>query len=414
VEELEGGALPDGGSRLAGTAGALAGHRWLAWCGVGLELAAIAVLLVMLAWGALRIEGALTRNDGAETRLVALGDRWMAEGDSEGAVTAYSRALAIVRSPAVEGKLAEARLRTVAENPDRLGAFAVADIEFDRKWLVSADPAAYGALSHAVMGQLALARGEVGQAEAEFRRAAESGSAPGPAMLGLAMVALARNDPSRARDAFAAAAAALPGSAYAQAMHGDACLAGEPGKAEAAYVAALKLRDVASAHRGLAKIRLASNDVPGGIAELRRAVAADGRDFESLASLGSLLAASGALDDADRALEDAYALRKDAGVATARTRVLLRLGRPQEAIRVAESHSLDSVDPVPPLRLDLASAYEMIGDLGAAFMEYTELAGDLKVATSNIDPADARRFLDEIEARLDRLAQGGPSGERRP
>jgi tetratricopeptide (TPR) repeat protein len=354
-----------------------------------------------------RIAGAVSTSQDAARSLAAFGDKMLTDGDAASAAAAYTRALGLDRSPAIEQKLLALRLKTLAENPDMLDARGLDDLNFDRKWLMDQKPADYGAISLAIAGHIALARGDVDSAEREFQRSAEFKGSSGPARLGLGMVALARGDAKKARDEFAAAAAAMPTSVYAQLTYGDLASADEADKAEAAYAASLKVRDTSRAHRGLAKLLVVRKDLQGAVNELRRAVAADPKDADALVMMGQLLASAGALDDAEKALRAALAIGPNLAAAETLTGLLIGKKQYDEAIAIGQSYfQRNQVSPI--LFLNVARATEASGQQAQALDAYRGCAEYVKGLGQQIDPELAKQILAETEAGIKRLAGEPP------
>jgi tetratricopeptide (TPR) repeat protein len=261
----------------------------------------LAVLLLIASLVA-EIEYKISFKFDSMKELEAYGDSLAAAGDTAGAVAAYRRAFALVPLNEIDRKILSIRLRQLAENPDLLDPRTVPEVAFDAGWLVHDPTVPHRGLSLAVKGQVALFRGNTEAAERAFEEIGRSDRERDLATLGFAMVHLARGETGKARDAFAEAAAALPLSVYAQVSYADLILKDDLLKAEGAYVAAIKVRDTARAHRGLAKVFIARKENGAAIAELRKAVALDGNDAESLGSLGSILASEGDADGAAAAL----------------------------------------------------------------------------------------------------------------
>jgi tetratricopeptide (TPR) repeat protein len=332
----------------------------------------------------------------------AYGDSLAAAGDTGGAVIAYRRAFALVPLTEIDRKIIAIRLRELAENPDLLDPRTASDVAFDAEWLVHNPTAQHRGLALAVKGQVALLRGNIDAAEQAFEDTVWSRGYDDLATLGFAMVHLARGETAKARDAFAEAAAALPRSAYAQVVYGDLVRKDDLVKAEGAYVAAIKVRDTARAHRGLAKVFLARRENGAAIAELRKAVAMDGNDSESLGSLGSLLASEGDAEGATAALRASLKQRPDADLATTLSDVLLLLKRPAEAVELARPY-LEDGTAAPLLRLNYARALELAGMADEAGKAYAGLSRILDDAGRQLDAATAGRIRREIEAGLARL-----------
>jgi tetratricopeptide (TPR) repeat protein len=370
-------------------------------------LAVIIVALGLLVDRVSRIDHRTALNELSADRLVAFGDRLAADGDVEAAVTAYTRALALGPRDDVETRLTAGRLRMIAENPDLLDPKGLAGLDFDRKWLLQADPKAFVGLGLVIEGQIALSAGDLGAAERKFNEVAADDTVGGAARLGLAMVFAARGDEAKARDGFAAAAERLPRSTYAQIGYGDRILADDPDKAEAAFLAALKVRDVASAHRGLARIHVARKDARGTIDELRKAVALDPKDVEGRANLGALLAAAGALEDARSVLESALAIRDDVPSLEQLLGVLFSMGRYDAVIRVSESYRDRQVSS-PVATLHVARALEAAQNMVEAVGTYEQVEHDVKAMGTRLDPGTAKQVLDEASAGLKRLSTGDP------
>lgn len=334
--------------------------------------------------------------------LVKLGDEMSKEGDFGGATKAYVQAQNLAPSPDVEYKLVKMRLQTLAENPDLIDQRALDDLDFSRRWMITLDRERESGVAIAISAHLSLLRGDVEAAELLFKRASDLDGGQGIGKIGLGLIALRRNDIKKAREEFAAAAAALPKSAFAQMTYADLIAEEDPQKAETSYVASLKVRETANAHRGLAKIYMKRNDLQAAAAELQKAVSLDPKDTDSMINLGRILASVGALDDAVRTIRSALAIRPDVGGAELLTSILLNQGRFQEVIDVGQPYLERNVQSLA-LCMNVARAHDRNGQARAAIDLYRACREGVERVKAQLDPATVQGVTAEIEAALKNL-----------
>ncbi len=337
-----------------------------------------------------------------------VGDAAMAKGDHQAALTAYVRARAVMGTEALDRKVARARAELVAIRPDLLEARAVADLEYECRWLLADDPGTR-ATCQAVAGHIAALNANDAAAKKAYQDALAAEPDHAGAHLGLALLAYRSGDSRTAQAEFDAVLKQVPGHVDSLIGLGDIHLAaGDAEAAIGAYTKAIETREDARAHHGLGLAYARQNKIEAALNEFQRSIALNPQAFNSYVALGNLLAGAGALDRAEQAFRSALALRQDSSVQVALASVLTRLGRPAEAMQLI-SPVLNAGSREPAVLLEAARALEALGRKEEARGYYEATGNALKDATG-IDQGTVQAFRKEVEAGLQRTGGGPESG----
>ncbi len=374
-------------------------------------LAVTAGVLVPLGWSFWNT----VRDRGATMDLSLLhertGDAALEQGDPQAALTAYARARAIRGTPDIERKVARARAELVAIRPDLLEARAVADLEYECRWLLADDPEAR-ATCQVVTGHIAALNQNAEAAQKAYKEAlAASPDHPG-AHLGLALAAYRSGDSRTAQAEFDAVLRKVPDHLDSLIGLGDVHLAaGETEAAVESYQKAIQTREDARAHHGLGIAFARQNKGQEAADEFQRSISLNPQAFGSYVALGNLLAGAGALDRAERAFRSALSLREDASVQVALASVLTRQGRAAEAMQLIGS-ALNAGSREPAVLLEAARALENLGRKEEARGFYEATGNALKEVSSTMEQETAEAFRREVEAGLQRTGGGGAQPSR--
>lgn len=371
--------------------------------GAVVVLAVAAGVLVPLGWSFWNS----VRDQGATIDLFSLhertGDAALGKGDPQAALTAYARARAVRATSGIERKVARARAELVAIRPDLLEARAVADLEYECRWLLADDPATR-ATCQVVTGHVAALNQNADAAQKAYKDAlAASPDHPG-AHLGLALIAYRAGDSRTAQAEFDAVLKKVPDHLDSLIGLGDVHLAaGDTGAAVESYTKAIQAREDARAHHGLGLAFARQNKAQEAAVEFQRSISLNPQAFGSYVALGNLLAGAGALDRAEQAFRSALSLRQDASVQVALASVLTRQGRAAEAMQLIGT-ALNAGSREPAVLLEAARALEALGRKEEARGFYEATGNALKEASSTMDRDIAEAFGREVEAGLQRTA----------
>lgn len=343
------------------------------------------------------------RDQGAIHALASLhegtGDAAFAQGDFQAALTAYTRARAVLGNPRIERKVARSRAEVVAIRPDLLDIRIVADLEYECRWLL-ADDSQTRATCFAVFGHIAA----LNQNSEAARKAYSDALAivqdhPG-AHLGLALLAYRAGDTRTAQAEFSAVLKKVPGHLDSMIGLGDIYLAqGDTGAAVESYSKAIQTRDDARARHGLGLAYARQNKVQEAAQEFERSIALNPQAFDSYVAYGNLLAGAGVLARAEQAFRSALALRQDASVQVALASVLTRQGKAAEAMQWI-GPVLNAGSREPAVLLEAARALQALGRIEEARGFYEATGNALKDAAATMDQATLEAFRKEVEAGL--------------
>ncbi|MBM4394974.1 MAG: tetratricopeptide repeat protein [Deltaproteobacteria bacterium] len=383
------------------------GGRCAKWGAAVSIVIALGVLLPLgiMAWNSVVDHHAL---GSAACRHEDKGDKAFSDRDYPTSIAAYVRSRAARDSLGIQLKIARARAFLVAIQPGLIGAGDVADLEYERTWLLDSD-STNAATYLAVGGHMAALKGDVEAANKAYQEAIAKQPDNAGAHLGLAIQAYQKGDRAKAQTEFAAVLAKVPDHVEALIGLGDVKLAsGETDTAVDSYQKALKLRQDARAHHGLGVALLNKRQPQEAAAEFQRSINLNPKSYDSYVALGNLLLNANALPQAERAFRAAAELRQDEVSLSGLAAALNAMNRPGDAIQVV-APLLQARTAGPASMLQGARAAEMLGRKEDAMALYSEVQRVVGQAGEQMDKQLAEAFIAQAKAGAERVSGAAPA-----
>lgn len=341
----------------------------------------------------------------------AIGDKSFAKRDYGTALTAYIRARASRDSIDLQVKAFRAKAFLFATRPDLISSRDIADLEYERVWLLEKDPA--NAPTYLVVGgHIAAFKGDAETAAKAYQDAlAKDPENPG-AHMGLAIQAYRKGDAKKAQEEFAKVLEKIPDHIEALIGMGDVRLAsGEADQAIEAYGKALKIQEDHRAHHGLGLAHVNKKNVEEAASEFQKAIALNPQAFDSYVALGNLLTQAGMLAQAERAFRGALAIRQDEGVLLNLAGVMNKMERYQDAIQTLFP-LLQSRSAGPAVLLEAGKAMEGLGRKDDAKSYYQSAKDVLSKMRGQLDEKVIENLSKEIEGGLERISKSSETEKK--